>query len=145
MKNSYYPGCTKHCKLLYSITPLLNDSPVALGSSGRKRERARVSPSRAPVFSCAHYFQAPAMQVTPLVFSRTFRGREAMTGNTSAVRRLKKYELTPKNACGGYLRTADVLPVVASLFFGGTEATTGNTSAVRRLVFLRRGKKYELP
>ena len=145
MKNSYYPGCTKHCKLLYSITPLLNDSPVAPGSSGRKRERARVSPSRAPVFSCAHYFQAPAMQATPLVFSRTFRGREAMTGNTSAVRRLKKYELTPKNACGGYLRTADVLPVVASLFFGGTEATTGNTSAVRRLVFLRRGKKYELP
>ena len=109
MKNSYYPGCTKHCKLLYSITPLLNDSPVALGSSGRKRERARVSPSRAPVFSCAHYFQAPAMQATPLVFSRTFRGREAMTENTSAVRRLKKYELTPKNACGGYLRTADVL------------------------------------
>ena len=144
MKNSYYPGCTKHCKLLYSITPLLNDSPVALGSSGRKRERARVSP-RAPVFSCAHYFQAPAMQATPLVFSRTFRGREAMTGNTSAVRRLKKYELTPKNACGGCLRTADVFPVVASLFFGGTEATTGNTSAVRRLVFLRRGKKYELP
>ena len=109
MKNSYYPGCTKHCKLLYSITPLLNDSPVALGSSGRKRERARVSPSRGPVFSCAHYFQAPAMQATPLVFSRTFRGREAMTGNTSAVRRLKKYQLTPKNACGGYLRTADVL------------------------------------
>ena len=145
MKNSYYPGCTKHCKLLYSITPLLNDSPVALGSSGRKRERARVSPSRGPVFSCAHYFQAPAMQALRLVFSRTFRGREAMTGNTSAVRRLKKYELTPKNACGGYLRTADVLPVVASLFFGGTEATTGNTSAVRRLVFLRRGKKYELP
>ena len=37
----------------------------ALGSSGRKRERARaretrVSPSRAPVSSCAHYFQAPA-------------------------------------------------------------------------------------
>ena len=36
----------------------------ALGSSERKRERARegdnprVSPSRAPVFSCAHYFQA---------------------------------------------------------------------------------------
>ena len=68
-----------------------------------------------------------------------------MTGNTSAVRRLKKYELTPKNACGGCLRTADVVPVVASLFFGGTEATTGNTSAVCRLVFLRRGKKSSSP
>ena len=39
----------------------------ALGSSGRKRERARaretrVSPSRAPVFSCAHQLQAPATQ-----------------------------------------------------------------------------------
>ena len=41
----------------------------ALGSSGRKRERAReretrvsrVSPSRAPVFSCALYFQAPLL------------------------------------------------------------------------------------
>ena len=57
-----------------------------------------------------------------------------MTGNASAVRRLKKYELTPKNACGGYLRTADVFPVVVSLFFGGTEATTGegrNTSSPR--------------
>ena len=47
----------------------------AFGSSGRKRERARaretclsprVSPSRAPVFSCGHYFQAPATQVTLL-------------------------------------------------------------------------------
>ena len=39
------------------------------GSSGRKRERARVretrvSPSRAPIFSCAHYFQAPSTQAT---------------------------------------------------------------------------------
>ena len=38
-----------------------------LGSSGRKRERAharetRVSPSRAPVFFCVHYFQVPATQ-----------------------------------------------------------------------------------
>ena len=55
----------------------------ALGSSGRKRERARaretregwqsslsprVSPFRAPVFSCAHYFQAPATQAI-LVYS----------------------------------------------------------------------------
>ena len=41
----------------------------------RKRERARarktrdgprVSPSRAPVFSCAHYFQAPATQARKL-------------------------------------------------------------------------------
>ena len=43
----------------------------ALGSSGRRKERARaretsegchVSPSRTPVFSRAHYFQAPATQ-----------------------------------------------------------------------------------
>ena len=45
--------------------------PIALGNFsatfgvwGRKRERARVSPSRAPVFSCAHYFSAPATQAS---------------------------------------------------------------------------------
>ena len=41
----------------------------ALGSSGRQGERARaretrVSLSRAPVFSCAHCFQAHATQVS---------------------------------------------------------------------------------
>ena len=40
-----------------------------LTSSGRKRERARarearVYPSRAPISSCAHYFQAPSTQAT---------------------------------------------------------------------------------
>ena len=51
----------------------------ALGSSGRKREQVHaretcVSPSRAPVFSCAHYFQAPAMQAT-------MRGSEELKDN----------------------------------------------------------------
>ena len=50
-------------------TPQSQPAQKALGSSGRKRERARaretrVSPSRAPFFSCAHYFQAPATQAT---------------------------------------------------------------------------------
>ena len=30
----------------------------------RKNGRESVSPSRAPVLSCAHYFQAPATQAT---------------------------------------------------------------------------------
>ena len=39
------------------------------GSSERKRERAcaretHVYPSRAPISSCAHYFQAPSTQAT---------------------------------------------------------------------------------
>ena len=36
----------------------------ALGSSGRKRERARARETREPIFSCAHYFQAPATQAS---------------------------------------------------------------------------------
>ena len=46
---------------------------VALGSRGHKKKRAReketregVSPSRAPVFSFAHYFQASAAQARGL-------------------------------------------------------------------------------
>ena len=31
----------------------------------RKKEQARVSPSRAPVLSCVHYFQAPATRLQP--------------------------------------------------------------------------------
>ena len=33
-----------------------------------RHARGRVSPSRAPVFSCAHYFQAPATQAIQLCF-----------------------------------------------------------------------------
>ena len=48
---------------------------VALGSSGHKKKRARqketretrVSLSRAPVLSFAHYFQAPATQATSVM------------------------------------------------------------------------------
>ena len=40
---------------------------------------------------------------------------------------LKEYELTPKNACGGCLRTADVFPVVASLL-GSFSIDDGNGS-----------------
>ena len=32
------------------------------GLPGRRSLSPRVSPSRAPVFSCAHYFQAPTTQ-----------------------------------------------------------------------------------
>ena len=32
------------------------------GLPGRRSHSPRVSPSRAPVFSCAYYFQAPATQ-----------------------------------------------------------------------------------
>ena len=54
----------------YSL-PLTFFTP-SLRSSGRKRELARdgnmrgvrVAPSCALVFSCAHYFQAPATQAT---------------------------------------------------------------------------------
>ena len=52
-------------------SPSLRTEVEAPGSSGRKRERARaretrprVSPSLARVFSCAHYFHAPATQAT---------------------------------------------------------------------------------
>ena len=34
--------------------------------NGRTRGTQGVSPSRAPVFSCAHYFQAPATQATKM-------------------------------------------------------------------------------
>ena len=64
--------CGRGC---FSPRVFVRISLRALGSSGRKRGRARaretregwqsslsprVSPFRAPVFSCAHYFQAPA-------------------------------------------------------------------------------------
>ena len=50
---------------------------MALGSSGHKKKRAReketrVSPSRAPVLSFAHYFQAPAAQANFVVFPWTY-------------------------------------------------------------------------
>jgi len=59
----------------------------ALGSNGRKRERAReretrVSPSRAPVFSCAHYFQAPPATQAIYLLDRIncfSAGREILT------------------------------------------------------------------
>ena len=63
-----------HKILLRMAVIVTQPAQQALASSGRKRERARaretredylsprVSPSRAPVFSCAHYFQAPATQ-----------------------------------------------------------------------------------
>ena len=46
---------------MISHTPILNDTLC-----GRKRERARDQGrhARTPVFSCAHYFQAPATQAT---------------------------------------------------------------------------------
>ena len=44
---------------------------VAAREKGRARGRhPRVSPSRAPVFSCAHYFQASATQAKNLVILR---------------------------------------------------------------------------
>ena len=53
-----------------------NHSSVT-GSSGRKRERApRVSPSRAPVLSFAHYFQAPASQAILIQILLIFGGRQ---------------------------------------------------------------------
>ena len=64
------------------ILPIYQPASQALGSSGRKRERARaretrkgflsprVSPSRPPFFSCAHYFQAPATQATDISDNR---------------------------------------------------------------------------
>ena len=57
--NPPFPSISNACHAGYQV--------LACVSSGRKRVRARarqtrVSPSRAPVFSCAHYFQAPATQ-----------------------------------------------------------------------------------
>ena len=54
-----------------SIILTCQPAQQALGSSWRKRVRARaretrVRPTRAPVFSCAHYFQAPATHATHL-------------------------------------------------------------------------------
>ena len=58
-------------KIFYTPVRRIKTKPAwqALGSSGQKRERAReretqVSPSRAHVFSCAHYYQVPATQAS---------------------------------------------------------------------------------
>ena len=45
------------------------------GPSGRRSLSPRVSPSRAPFFSCAHYFQAPATQAIDRV---TFRQKHTV-------------------------------------------------------------------
>ena len=72
----------------------------ALESSGRKRERARAretreSPSRAPVFSCAHYFQAPQ-------YARYRRAREGgdLYFITRARRTLKRKQRVCEQATG---------------------------------------------
>ena len=60
---------------MYNIVPrpaesVVNVVPITLHKnhpnlrSRGKKERARVSPSRAPVLSYIHYFQAPATQAT---------------------------------------------------------------------------------
>ena len=60
---------------MYNIVPrpaesVVNGVPITLHKnqpklrSRRKKERARGSPSRAPVLSYVHYFQAPATQAT---------------------------------------------------------------------------------
>ena len=60
---------------MYNIVPrpaqsFVNEVPITLhknhpnSRSRRKKERARVSPSRTPVLSYVHYFQAPATQAT---------------------------------------------------------------------------------
>ena len=41
------------------------------------RRETRVSPSRAPVFSCAHYFQAPATQAKSFCVRRSAKYRPA--------------------------------------------------------------------
>ena len=61
---------------MYNIVPrpaesVANGMPITLHKnhlklrSRRKKERARVSPCRARVLSCVHYFQAPATRLQP--------------------------------------------------------------------------------
>ena len=69
---------------MISHTPILNDTLC-----GRKRERARDQGrhARTPVFSCAHYFQAPATQATysalllPLVLDSCCEGSHSKIDN----------------------------------------------------------------
>ena len=51
---------------------------------GDTRGEREVSPSRAPVLSCAHYFQAPATQASVPVFPKC-RGKPLIGFNVSAM------------------------------------------------------------
>ena len=53
-KNSIWLG-------VFNVVPSLRSRRWEVAG---ERENGRASPSRAPVFSCAHYFQAPATQAT---------------------------------------------------------------------------------
>ena len=44
-------------------------------TGAREGDTRGMSPSRAPIFSCAHYFQAPATQATLLINSFKTEGR----------------------------------------------------------------------
>ena len=60
------------------------------------KARGRVSPSRAPVFSCAHYFQAPATQaILETTGTETAERNAAAQGSWSLVHSLKKIHKKP--------------------------------------------------
>ena len=58
--NNCEAGCCS-CLFRRSVS-LLRLEVVGTRKNGRARRTAHVSPSRAPVLSFAHYFQAPATQ-----------------------------------------------------------------------------------
>ena len=85
--------------------------------NGRARGR-HVSPSRAPVFSCAHHFQAPATQATGMVLRRNY-GCVFMCSSFQFQMNKKEsviyeFEMAIKKSfcCGFILSNDDVLYVV---------------------------------
>ena len=53
--------CSLHIRRVEEVGVRMNGRARGIHARG---EGARVSPSRAPFYSCAHIFQAPATQVT---------------------------------------------------------------------------------